>query len=139
MQWPTNLVGWYQQICYDGNFPYSTLWSHGPARSRDQLKPNLAWWWLTLMGSYRYSHLTLLSQITWQTKDISLLLQYLWPQLGKVLTYDEELPLIKLLDPYITRFCEVTWHIKYFKCPVSIDQWPPNMARWWITMRGFLL
>ena len=35
-------------------------------------------------------------------------------KLAKVVIYHEELPLIKLLDPSITWFCKVTWHVKYF-------------------------
>ena len=51
-------------------------------------------------------------------------------KLGKVVIYLEELPLIKLLDPSITWFCKVTWHVKYFISPFALDQWPSNMARW---------
>ena len=35
-------------------------------------------------------------------------------KLGKVVTYHEELPLIKLHDSLVTLLCEVTWQIKYF-------------------------
>ena len=51
-------------------------------------------------------------------------------KLGKVVIYLEELPLIKLLDPSITWFCKVTWHVKCFISPFALDQWPSNMARW---------
>ena len=41
-------------------------------------------------------------------------------ELGKVVTHHEELPLKKLLDPLITRFCEITWHVKYFYLHVHL-------------------
>ena len=43
-------------------------------------------------------------------------------KLGKVATYHEELPLIKLLCPSITYFCEVMLHIKYIFSPPTLDQ-----------------
>ena len=55
---------------------------------------------------------------------------------GKVMTY-EGLQLIKLLDLSIMLFCVVTWHIKYFISPLALDQWSPNVARWWLTVKGF--
>ena len=69
--------------------------------------------------------------ITWQSKNgISLLLQYLWPpNLARA-------PLIKLLYPSITWIYRVTWHVKYLS-PLTLDQWLPNMARWWFTVTGF--
>ena len=35
-------------------------------------------------------------------------------KLGRVVTYLEELPFIKLHHPSITRFCKITWQVKYF-------------------------
>ena len=49
----------------------------------------------------------------------------------------EELLVMKLLDCSISRFWEVTWHIKYFISPLALDQWPSNMVRWWLFMRDF--
>ena len=40
-------------------------------------------------------------------------------KLGKVVTFHEELSLMKLLDPSITYFCEVA----YFTSPLALDQW----------------
>ena len=51
-----------------------------------------------------------------------------------MVTYYEEVLLIKLLDPSMTCFCEFKWHIKYFISPLSLDQWPPNMAKWWLSV-----
>ena len=48
---------------------------------------------------------------------------------GRVVTYNENLPLIKSHDPSITWSCEAMRQIKYFISPLALDQWPPNMAR----------
>ena len=48
---------------------------------------------------------------------------------GRVVTYHKEFPLVKLLDPSVTCFCDVTWYIKYFTSPLALDQWPPNVAK----------
>ena len=50
-------------------------------------------------------------------------------KLENVLIYHEEIPPVKLHDLSIARFCEVTWHIKYFINPLVMDQWLLNMAR----------
>ena len=42
---------------------------------------------------------------------------------SKVVTYLEELPHIKLLDPTFMWFCVVTLCIKYFISQLSLDQW----------------
>ena len=54
-------------------------------------------------------------------------------KLGKMVTYDEDLPLKNLSDFSITWLCEVTWHIRYFLSPLATciyghQTWPPNMA-----------
>ena len=103
--------------------------------------PKLAGWWFNLCGSYLFSQMTLpwitwSYQITWKTKNsIFLLPQYLWPKNSRLMTSNAELPLIKLHHPSIMRFCEVTWQIKYFLSPLVLDQWPPNMVRWWLPVR----
>ena len=48
-------------------------------------------------------------------------------KLGRVVTYHEELPLLKLHDSSTTWFCEVTWQIKYSIFSLTLDQWSPNM------------
>ena len=73
----------------------------------------------------------------WQTKNIPTTAMPMATKLGKVATDHEELPAMKLLDPSVTYFCEVTWYIKYFTSLFAIDHWPPNMASWWLTVRGF--
>ena len=51
-------------------------------------------------------------------------------ELGKVATYHEELPLIRLPHPLTTYFCEVMLHIKYIFSPPTLDQSLLKMARW---------
>ena len=53
-------------------------------------------------------------------------------KLGRLVTYNKELPFIKLY--HLSLF---TWQSKCFIYPHALDQWPPNMARWWLTVRGF--
>ena len=72
--------------------------------------------------------------ITWQSKNMSTTTV---PMATKVMAYYEELQLIMLLDPTIMWFCEITWHTKCFISLLAIDQWLPNMVRWWLTERGF--
>ena len=47
----------------------------------------------------------------------------------RVVTYDEELPLIKVHNRSIRWFCEVTCQTKSFIPLLALDQWPPKMAR----------
>ena len=58
---------------------------------------NLVGWWLTLRGSYRYSHLTFwLCGLAWSRDKLKPYLYYyntMVTKLGKVVTYHEELPL----------------------------------------------
>ena len=49
---------------------------------------------------------------------------------NRVLTYNEELPTIKLDDPSITWFFEVTRGNKDYFSPLALDQWQLNMTRW---------
>ena len=53
--------------------------------------------------------------ITWQTKNILSLL------LGRVVTYNEELPLIKLLDPSIMWAFEIKRQIKHLISSLAQD------------------
>ena len=128
-----------------------TLYLLGPARSCDKLKATYIHPHNTYsdkLGRVVIYHDELLPikthdilstwacKITWKTKNsIFLLPQYLWPKNSRLMTSNAELPLIKLHHPSIMRFCEVTWQIKYFLSPLVLDQWPPNMVRWWLPVR----
>ena len=57
-------------------------------------------------------------------------------KLGMVVIYGKEVLFINLHDPSIRWFCEVKWKIKYSMFRLALDQWSPNMARWWLTIRG---
>ena len=49
----------------------------------------------------------------------------------RVMTYREELPLIKLHDPLFTLFCETTRQIKGVLSPLLQCLKPPNLWAWW--------
>ena len=132
------------------------LWSHSLSKSRDNLKPSflhnyiaydhqtwmdgdLPWGKRVIIVTCPFNHMVLLDHLTNLkhyncTTSISMATKR-----STVVTYHEELSLIKWFDPSITRFNEVTWHIKGFIFVIAINQWPPNMTRWWPTVRGFHL
>ena len=58
-------------------------------------------------------------------------------KLGRVVTYNEELQLIKSHNFPIRQLFEVTWQIEYFISPHAPDQLQWNMAKWWFTIRRF--
>ena len=58
-------------------------------------------------------------------------------KLGKVVSYHEEVPLVKLLGRSITQILEITGQIKYFISPLALDQLPPNMGSSWLAVRSF--
>ena len=49
-------------------------------------------------------------------------------KLGKLVTYNEELSLIKLHYLSIAWFCEVSDNTNNSIFPLALDQWPPNMV-----------
>ena len=51
-------------------------------------------------------------------------------KLGRVVTYNNELPFTKLHHPSIEWFCGITRQIQYFVSPSALDQWSPNITRW---------
>ena len=91
--------------------------------------PNLAGWWLTMRGSPHiksrgaliicYLECLLNLIVTWPntwSRDklkhhISTATIPMASKLGKVVINHKVLPLLKLLDPSITWFCKVTWHV----------------------------
>ena len=56
---------------------------------------------------------------------------------GRGIAYNEEFSSIKSHDPLIMWSCELTLHIKNAISPLALDQWPPKMAKWWLTVSGF--
>ena len=65
---------------------------------------------LSLRGSYPYSHLNyvvLIDHVSNQKDCIYTTTIPMITKLGKVVTYHEEFPHIKLCDPSMTWFCEV--------------------------------
>ena len=47
---------------------------------------------------------------------------------GSVVTYNEEVPYVKLKDLLMTRCCKVTRQIKYVASPIPQRLWQPNLA-----------
>ena len=65
-------------------------------------------------------------ETAWQIRNISPLPQY---QLPANLTGSHDLSVIWS--------CQVTWQIKYILSPFTLDHWPQNLARFWLSVRGF--
>ena len=65
--------------------------------------------------------ITLSCEITWQIKTVI-------SSLSQCLCNNDLRP-IKQHNPLITRSCEVSWQIKYITYPLTLGQWPANMAR----------
>ena len=137
----------------EGLLPIShmTLWSRNLKGSLGKLKPlflhyhsvkghqtqqgdDLLWGAPTFKVPWLFNDVY--SEITWQNENIiPPLPQCLWP--SNLATNIEHLQLLKLQDLSITWSCEVTWHIKYVISALALDQGSLNVARWWLTMRGF--
>ena len=79
-------------------------------------------------------HIVLQDHVT-NYRHISTTTIFMATKRGKVVTYSEEkLPLMKLHDPSFLWFCDVNTI-----SPLELNQWAPNMAMWWLSMRGFYL
>ena len=92
--------------------------------------------------------ITLSREITWETKNISLLPQCLWSQnlagggggglrRGWYPNAHCELLLIKSHNHIITWSWETTWQTKNTS-PLPQYLWSQNLAQWWLTLSGFL-
>ena len=112
------------------------LCSRGFVRLRDQtetiISPLPPYLWPTTLV-WRW-HTYAWSGDNLKTIYISIVTIPMVTKIEKVVTYNEELLLIKLLGPSITLFCEVSWYIKCFISLLAIDQWPPNMTKWWLSV-----
>ena len=89
--------------------------------------------WMPLRSHKFFCCLVCEFRVTWPLNTAI----FIATKLGRVVTYFEELSLIKLHRPSIRWFCEVTWQIKYFLSSFPLDKWSPNMAKLWLTKRGF--
>ena len=56
---------------------------------------------------------------------------------GRVVIYNEDLPLIKSHDPTIICSFEFTWQIKYLFNSLAWDPSSTNLARWWHNARNY--
>ena len=129
---------------------HMTLWLRSLARSRDTLKSyllynnaygNKIWQGSDLSWAaftHVYDHVIMWScNITWQTKIIYPLPQWLWlPNLAEW-EYTKELPSIKSQGPLIVWSCEFMWQIRSVISLLPQGLLSPNLARWWDITRCF--
>ena len=126
-----------------------TLWLQGLARSGGKLKAlhihnynsydhqNLQKRWLTFRNVYRYSHMTLYLHVLARSRDnvknyFSTTTISMGTKLGRVVTYNNEFSFMKLHDPSITWFFDVTWKNWFLTRSVAIMQ-----VRRLFTVSGF--
>ena len=57
-------------------------------------------------------------------------------KLGRMVTYLECLPPIKVLIPLVTWSCKISWQTKTIIYPLPQCLWPPDLPVWWLTLRG---
>ena len=55
---------------------------------------------------------------------------------GRMITYLDGLLPIKSFDPFIAWSCEIVWQIKSIISSVQQCLWPPDLAGWWLILRG---
>ena len=112
---------------------YCSAYEHQALQGGD-----LPWQAPSIIVTSPFNHMVLLQHVT-NKKYIFRATISMTTTPGKMVTYNEELPLLELLDPSATWFCEVNWHIKYSISPLAPEQLPLNMAKWCLTVRSFHL
>ena len=149
--WPPDLAGWW--LTLKGVYPkcHSTLCSCVFTRSRDRLKPlylfyHSVYGHKTWHGGYIQwgasfhkvkTFITWPCKVMWQVRYV--IFSTTMPmatKLNRVIIYNEEIPSIKSQDP-LTWSCKIAWQIQYDVSLLPQDLWSMNMARWWLTLRGF--
>ena len=106
--WLPRMAGWWVTMTGPHSQSFSTLWLHGLARSHE-----------------KYNHYIFTTVVPMATK------------FGRTVTYLGGLPPIKLLDPSVTWSCKITWQTKIIISALPQCLWSPNLASWWLTLRGF--
>ena len=77
-------------------------------------------------------------EITWTFKTtISTIWVSMATKLARMVTYLDGLLPRKSNETLITRFCELTWQSEIIICPPLQCLWPPNLASWWLAIKGF--
>ena len=99
---------------------------------------DLPWQAPSIIVTSPFNHMILLQHVT-NKKYIFMAAIPMTTTPGKMVTYYEELPLLELLDPSATWFCEVNRHIKYSISLFAPEQLPLNMTKWCLTVRSFHL
>ena len=106
--------------------------------------PNLAGWWGTLLAlshkvTQPFGHVVLQDHVTNQNHYICTTTLPITTKLGTMVNYVGGFLTIKPHDPFNTWSCWITWLTKTIISPLPQYLWPPNVASWWLSLRGFHL
>ena len=80
-------------------------------------------------------------EISWRTKThyMSTTTMSMATKLDRVVTYCQAGPPTKSEGCLVIRSCEILLQTKTTIAPLPECLWPPNSARWWLTMKGSFL
>ena len=84
-----------------------------------------------------YNHVVSSDHVTNSNHYISTTTMPMATKLGRVEMYNDELPAIKPKVSLITWSWKLNWNIRFAISLLLKGLWPPNLARWWLTMRRF--
>ena len=152
-RWPPNFAEVWLIMTTSHAYSLMTLWSRDLARSHDKLKSSylyyhdaygyktwqdvdLLWTVSTHKVSWPYNHI--LQDYMTGENHIATTTVSVATKFGRVKMYNEELLSIKSQVPLITWSCKVTQKIRSIISLALQSLWPPNLARWWFTMRSFI-
>ena len=122
------------------------MWSW---RSHDKLKsylhhhsglPNLAGWWLTLMGFDSWSHMTLWSRGFVKSRDNLKSYLHYHSDYGHQTWQAGESPWgasPHVTHPLVPLYNEIFWQTKTIMSLLSQYLWPQHWGGWWLTLTVF--
>ena len=140
-----NLAGWSLTISGFHGWNYVTIWSRDLARSHDKLLKHI--FLITKFGRMM-NYLEGLLPIKLLNPSVTFMNNfgnhYISPtaipmatKLGRVVSYYEGLLPIKSHNPLITKSCKIKWQTKTITSSMPQCLWPPNLARWWLSLKVF--
>ena len=129
------------------------LWWRGLARLHDKLKllylhshsaynyetwqdGNLPRWALTHKVTWLFGHVALQNHVTNKNHFISTALVHMTTKLGRMTTFFEWLPHVKLFDSLVTWLCRTRWNSKSIISSPSQCQWQLNLAGNWLSLNS---